>query len=566
MARLNTRRLYRQTSTLIQKNILVAVKKPISTLISTLLIPIALTLIFCYLKHINPVGTNPHYSGLGHESYPVLDLVDAMKVKSSRRLAFVTNGISDQDLDGLIKDVSSAPGMKSMDTMVLNDANELFDACPQTVQGTSNCFASVIFEGFDDTGVNYTIALSSDAFDDSPLSVNGHQSLLSNYLVPLQWAINSRIGNLDSSLKPREQLWDNLMASNSPLNQPSVSDLASSGAYWLQLVQQFIAPLFIFIFVAATHPISKTVASERELADLMAVQQITLAPRILSNILSFIVLYLPGWIICSILFSQILFVHTPGGVFFILTVLCGVSLVTASHFVASFFRKPSVAGMTCSILIVVLALTTLAANLQMNPSIVQIKALAVCFPPAAWATLISDTARAEVQDSLPSMALGDTKDPVITPAIYAVFFIVQIIFYLSATFLIETLLWSVRRKYDALDPSESVAVRVTNLSKTYRLPGKWYWPFGRIADKPAVENVSLDVKEGSILFLLGPNGGGKTTLLKSVTGMVSVDAGSKVALSRNHNTFGICPQNNVSLKHPRFFIFYFLFFYFFIFF
>jgi ABC-type multidrug transport system ATPase subunit len=69
-----------------------------------------------------------------------------------------------------------------------------------------------------------------------------------------------------------------------------------------------------------------------------------------------------------------------------------------------------------------------------------------------------------------------------------------------------------------------------------------------MAANPSVNNVNLEVEEGAITFLLGPNGGGKTSLLKCVTGMVSVDHGSEVALKAENTTFGICPQNNVSLK------------------
>jgi ABC-type multidrug transport system fused ATPase/permease subunit len=549
MAGLQIRRVLLQTLILIQKNLLIALKKPISTFISTLLLPIALALIFCYLKRITPLDNERHQSGFSHESQSVRDLAEAMAATSSRRLVFVTNGISDQRLTGLIRDLRGEPGMEDMDVRGLSDIDQLLHICPQTIQGTSDCFASVIFDTFDDARVNYTIAVSSNAFDNTPLSLDRHQSLLSNYVAPLQWAINSRLGGLDDSFKPRERLWDTLAPSSSFDFGPLESDLAAGGAFWLQLVQQFIAPLFVFIFIGATHHISKSVASERDLAELMAAQRITLAPRILSNILSFIALYLPGWVACSVLFPKILFGHTSGGVFFILTVLCGISLITASHLVASFFKKPSVAAMSTSVLLVALAIIYVASTLQYDPSGVQIKALALCFPPTTWATLISETAAAEIRELTSYSSFEYTGGPVISDSLYAAFFIVQIVFYFSATFLVETLLWNVPRQYDTLDPAGAVAVRVTNLSKTYRRPRKWYWPFSRsLAKRPAVNDVSFDVREGGITFLLGPNGGGKTSLLKCITGMVSPDVPSKIALKPGHDVFGICPQNNVSPK------------------
>lgn len=55
-------------------------------------------------------------------------------------------------------------------------------------------------------------------------------------------------------------------------------------------------------------------------------------------------------------------------------------------------------------------------------------------------------------------------------------------------------------------------IKITNLSKSY-------------GDKKAVDNLSLEIKEGSIFGLLGVNGAGKTTLLSILNGLVSKDSG-----------------------------------------
>jgi zinc transport system ATP-binding protein len=51
-------------------------------------------------------------------------------------------------------------------------------------------------------------------------------------------------------------------------------------------------------------------------------------------------------------------------------------------------------------------------------------------------------------------------------------------------------------------------------------------------DEPALEDVTLGVEDGAVLAILGPNGGGKTTLLKVILGLVHPQRGSVCVLGR----------------------------------
>lgn len=55
-------------------------------------------------------------------------------------------------------------------------------------------------------------------------------------------------------------------------------------------------------------------------------------------------------------------------------------------------------------------------------------------------------------------------------------------------------------------------LKVTNLIKVY-------------GNKEALANVSLELEPGKILGMLGPNGGGKTTFLKTVAGLIKPNSG-----------------------------------------
>ena len=62
------------------------------------------------------------------------------------------------------------------------------------------------------------------------------------------------------------------------------------------------------------------------------------------------------------------------------------------------------------------------------------------------------------------------------------------------------------------------AVEVTGLTKRFR-------------DKLAVNGISLSVKKGEILALLGVNGAGKTTTINILTGLLSPESGDVKILS-----------------------------------
>lgn len=63
---------------------------------------------------------------------------------------------------------------------------------------------------------------------------------------------------------------------------------------------------------------------------------------------------------------------------------------------------------------------------------------------------------------------------------------------------------------------------------------------------PALNDVCLDVADGEFLGIIGPNGGGKSTLLKAILGLIPVDSGTVKIYGQDvkshHAAIGYVPQ------------------------
>ncbi|KAE8454159.1 hypothetical protein EG329_005084 [Mollisiaceae sp. DMI_Dod_QoI] len=554
------RRIYSQTITLIYKNILIFSKAPVSTLLRALIFPLAVTLIFSFLIHLGASpssNTDTSNYGIATSATPIRDLADAMDSVSMNKLVFIRNGISNDSIGPLVRGISEQSGMHSVEIHNVNDTNDLLDLCKQSLQGSSDCYAAVIFLSFNETNVDYSIALD-ESITDSFSYGNYHtdDSILSKRILPLQWTIDAQIGNLSATSKPSVQPFSGSFGPNAHIYTSNpIND--SNGPYWLSLVAQFVAPIFILILIGVVYHLATLVATERETstAALMAAQGVTTTPRVLSTYLSFYLVYFPGFLACSIILTQVLFKRTSDILFLFITLLAGASTIISAHFVASFFSKAQLAGLYTSTLVFALALVTLAASLANPQPVGQVTGLSLVFPPITFANFIGDVALREY--NLKAFSL--TPEPFISNGfggtyrlqkidgyLYIIFFVVQIVVYSAGTYAVERMLWGVNRKFNLIDASSDVALRCNALTKTYHGNRRWYWPFSRNGSPVvAVNNLDLEVKKGSVTFLLGPNGGGKTTTLKCVAGMTSMDSGSRLELNEAGLVFGICPQQNV---------------------
>jgi zinc transport system ATP-binding protein len=71
-----------------------------------------------------------------------------------------------------------------------------------------------------------------------------------------------------------------------------------------------------------------------------------------------------------------------------------------------------------------------------------------------------------------------------------------------------------------------------------RFENVWVW----LGETLALRDVSLDIEVGKFIGLMGPNGGGKTTLLKTIVGLIRPDRGRVVLHKPVGKTVGYVPQ------------------------
>lgn len=80
-----------------------------------------------------------------------------------------------------------------------------------------------------------------------------------------------------------------------------------------------------------------------------------------------------------------------------------------------------------------------------------------------------------------------------------------------------------------------------------RFENVWVWLNGHLA----LKDISLDIEQGKFIGLMGPNGGGKTTLLKTIVGLIKPDRGRVLISGPLAKTVGYVPQEeNVDPEFP----------------
>lgn len=88
---------------------------------------------------------------------------------------------------------------------------------------------------------------------------------------------------------------------------------------------------------------------------------------------------------------------------------------------------------------------------------------------------------------------------------------------------------------------------VRHLGKVYRRRGWW----GTVAEKTALRDVSLSIRRGEILGLVGPSGSGKSTLARCLVRLERPDTG-EIIFEEDRTRIQLIPQQPAASLNPRF--------------
>lgn len=77
------------------------------------------------------------------------------------------------------------------------------------------------------------------------------------------------------------------------------------------------------------------------------------------------------------------------------------------------------------------------------------------------------------------------------------------------------------------------------MGKIVELKGVWVW----LGSNLALKDVTLSIDRGRFIGLMGPNGGGKTTLLKTIAGLIKPDRGQVIVHGKRSKIVGYVPQD-----------------------
>ncbi|GKT44087.1 ABC transporter A family member 3 [Colletotrichum spaethianum] len=567
----------RQTSTLTVKNWKIILRHAVAAVFIAFILPIALTTFFSFAKNL---FVPPAVYGISDPRH-IRSLPDALNVAAGsgrETVVFVNNGFSGGDIDRVIDALANSVESAGKTALRRSSTTDLGTDCPTNLRGVSQCYGAVVFQASPSEGPgdywNYTLR-SDGALRSIVVDVDSDRNDAQIYLLPLQRAVDVAIASVQSGSSSGS---GPSQVEQGPLPEtvdeyPFTSITQEERAVRIRInyqsaITNWMGVAFMTSVLFVTYHLTGFIATERESGMIRLVDAMmpvkrrwhAQAARIISYHISFSLLYIPGWVIGSLVLRAGVFARTGVGIVLIYHLLNGIAMVSLSILTSSLFKKAQISGIAAILAIMLLGI--LAQSIS-YPSTAAVGLLSLLFTPCNYVYFITYMARWEREDLPTNLAEVAPGSPwQLSGIILWVFLIIQIFAYPLLGALIESYLHGTTTKGRKIvfNPTKSrdggiaadgprpddTAVRLQGFTKIYS-PSRIRRLFSFIS-RPrdhvrAVDNLTLEVRRGQILCLLGANGSGKSTTLDSIAGTSKLTSGT-ITIDGTGG-LGIAPQKNV---------------------
>lgn len=546
-----------QTWTLTSKNLkIVLVRHSLATVVRAFVLPILLA---AFLSFARNLLSTPGVYGIG-SAHPVRSLPNALDYAGStgrNTVVFVNGGHSGGEIDRIIDTLADVVTGAGKTAVRLSSVTELSTVCVSSLRAVTTCYGGVVFNSSPSEGSggiwNYTLR------GDGSLGLKIDTSVDTNdgeiYALPLQRAVDAAITNLNAtsgqSFPATTEEYPFTTLTVEERNEDIRRRYQSALSNWL-------AVSFLTTLIGVTYHMTGFMATEREigmsqLLDAMMPTQHrwqAQASRLLSYHIAFTIVYIPGWVISSLIIWGGVFASSNAGIILIYFILSGLALTSISILGASFFKRSQLSGVVSTIVYCVLGV--LAQSLT-SPNNATVAILSLLFTPCNFVYYLTFIARFEKSSQPANLASAGPGSPWDMPGIVLwIFTILQIFIYpLIGAYLERQFHGSTTKGRTILrgngeNSAPQAAVQLEGFTKIYsagplrRLFGFIFRPSEPVV---AVNNLTLSAGKGQILALLGANGSGKSTTLDSIAGISKLTSGN-ITIDGTGG-LGIAPQKNV---------------------
>ncbi|KAK3939069.1 hypothetical protein QBC46DRAFT_388735 [Diplogelasinospora grovesii] len=523
-----------------------------------------------FLSFARNLFVPPAVYGIG-SAHPIRSLSDALGAAGSTgrdRVVFV-NSIDNNgsagggEIQRVITTLSDQVRSAGKDVLVLTSETDLATACKANLRGVTPCYGAVVFRSSPSEGSggmwNYTLRADS-VLGAGRIDVDKDTNDGEIYMLPLQHAVDRAITSTNNGTDNKQQLVDGV--DEYPFTSLTQQERADRiRVIYQSAIMNWAGVAFFEGVIGICYHMTGFMASEREtgMATLVEAMMSTRSrsrweaqvARLWSYHLSFSILYLPGWVIGSLILWSGVFTTTSALIVLFYHILVGLALASMSIFGAAFFKRSQLSGVTVTIAYLLLAII---AQTVSWPRTGTVAVLSLLFAPCNYTYFITLLARFEQQQWRTDLTQVAPNSPWSIPGIVLwVFLVIQILVYPVLGAMLERYFHgttSTARNIVVGESREGLgqenAVQLEGFTKVYK-PGFIRRMFGFIA-KPkepvtAVNNLTLSARRGQILALLGANGSGKSTTLDSIAGTNKLTSG-KITIDGTGG-LGIAPQKNV---------------------